>query len=78
MERKWCCAEFESAASASGKNGFRVVLAWDKRGLRISALEFRLPNNPPPNKSEGLSKIKFCPWCGSDLDHTYGYGQAKS
>jgi hypothetical protein len=71
MDRKWCCGQFESHASATpSEDGFRVFLLWRKNYF-LSLLEFRLPNKQALDSSEGGMKILFCPWCGQNLEQQY-------
>ena len=73
MSRVWCCDEFESHASYNlATGGVAALLLWGDRGFQ-SLLQF----SPPGNATHSLSEIetaimiKFCPWCGQNLERQY-------
>jgi hypothetical protein len=44
-----------------------------ERSKTISCyLEFRSEGKKPLDFSDGGMQIKFCPWCGTDLNQQYG------
>jgi len=68
MERNWCCPTFEEHASnIEQKPGFRLGLVWRGRRPFSCYLQFRRPDSKPLERPEGTIEIKFCPWCGRNL-----------
>jgi hypothetical protein len=72
MDRNWCCAEFKSSASyADGKTGFRMAMVWGKKTFSCY-FEYRWQDKKPLDFSDSAVEIKFCPWCGTNLNERYG------
>jgi hypothetical protein len=68
MERNWCCPEFQShATNVERKVGFRVAPF-------LCLLEFRSEGKEPSDFSDGGMEIKFCPWCGTNLNDINSLG----
>ncbi len=74
MEWNWCCPNFKEHASTAGK-GFRTLLVWRGRRPFSCYLEFRRPEMQPPDSSEAIVEIRFCPWCGCNLSERYASSQ---
>jgi hypothetical protein len=75
MERNWCCPEFQShATNVERKVGFRVALVWKSRRPFPCLLEFRSEGKEPSDFSDGGMEIKFCPWCGTNLNDINSLG----
>ena len=73
MDLNWCCPEFQShATNVETKVGFPVVLVWKSRSPFLNLLEFRSAGKEPLDFPDGGMKIKFCPWCGTNLSRQYG------
>ena len=74
MDRNWCCSEFQMHASHpdGGLDGFRVAMLWRAKGPFLCHLEYRSPDKQPLDRSDAMTKIKFCPWCGANLNQQYG------
>jgi hypothetical protein len=77
----YCCSLFQDALSLKGEGGLAVVARRnDVVGLYFD-IEFRAfaKNNEPENLDTGEYKcylwgqntIKYCPWCGINLDDFY-------
>ena len=55
-----------------GLDGFRVAMLWRAKGPFLCHLEYRSPDKQPLDRSDAMTKIKFCPWCGANLNQQYG------
>ena len=76
----WCCPGFSLLTESAGERGLGVVI--DKKSdesplflIQHRTLDPGAP--PPPNNGGALTlisevEIRFCPFCGADLHHTYG------
>src|SRR6202041_2032324 len=68
MNLKWCCSELEARVNQGGKAGFGILAAINKRGL-LCFLEFRHADSTGASDfPEGGLQLKFCPWCGRNID----------
>ena len=74
MDRNWCCSDFQMHASHpdDGHDGFRVLILWRANEPILCNLEYRSPDKKPLDRSDAMTKIKFCPWCGANLNQRYG------
>ena len=74
MDRNWCCSDFQMHASHpdGGQDGFRVLMLWRAKEPFLCHLEYRSPDKKLQHRSDAVTKIKFCPWCGANLNRQYG------
>src|SRR5436190_16797840 len=77
---EWCCLGFCANFHAAGRRGAAVIVARDSTCRPMFVLQFRsvdpevesqLPCNPIPITLCMDVGLRFCPWCGANLEETY-------
>jgi len=53
------------------KLAFRMMMVWRKNSFSCY-FEYRSEDKKPLDFSDGAVEIKFCPWCGTNLNERYG------
>jgi hypothetical protein len=74
MDRNWCCSDFQMHASHpdGGLDGFRMLMIWRSNRPFLCRMEYRPPDRKHLERSDAVAEIKFCPWCGANLNQQYG------
>jgi hypothetical protein len=79
----WCCIGFKGNYNEAGQRGLGVLISRDYEGRPEFTLQFRTVDkgNEQFISSSEMAipfstvvdvRIRFCPWCGRDLETWYG------
>lgn len=82
---KWCCSGFEGHYGEAGRRGSAVLIGLDFEGRPEFTLQFRaVDKEHEQSVSSAIVSLetpvgivvdvgmRFCPWCGRDLEKWYG------
>jgi len=77
---KWCCEAFHGHYQMAGQRGLGLLVERNASGVSEFVLQFRAVEGDRPRLShteQPLSlveetQIRYCPWCGRQLDRWYG------
>ena len=64
----WCCADFEEHIRKASEDGFGAVYIYNSKLGKRFFLQYRTDGDDESPDSGGVLSIKFCPWCGCDLE----------
>jgi hypothetical protein len=77
---KWCCLGFEANYDKAGERGLGILVGRDSTGRAEFTLQFRafdkgaeqsINSEHPISLVEDIG-MRYCPWCGRDLETWYG------
>lgn len=72
MNRNWCCREFEiHGQPAIASDGVQVIIGVNAKTGFFSFLHFWLPGKHLEDGAAAGVRIRFCPWCGRNLEEHY-------
>lgn len=77
---KWCCAGFKGNYGEAGQRGVGILVGRDFEGRPEFTLQFRAierGNEQAVISEKPISLVvdvsmRYCPWCGSNLEEWYG------
>lgn len=77
---KWCCSTFAGWYDQAGRRGFAVLIGRDSTNAAEFLMQYRAVDEGEAlsfNSEALVSSIvevgmRFCPWCGRDLEKWYG------
>ena len=77
---KWCCPGFEDFYTNAGQRGAAVLVGYNSIGESEFTMQYRAVDegNEQSINSESLISpvvdvgMRYCPWCGQNLDKWYG------
>lgn len=77
---KWCCPAFAGWYDHSGQRGIAILVGRDSTGEPEFLMQYRAVNegeemsfNPEVVASTVIEVgLRYCPWCGRNLDKWYG------
>jgi hypothetical protein len=77
---KWCCLGFEANYDNAGERGLGILVSRDSTDRAEFTLQFRavdkgteqsVTSEHPISLVEDIG-MRYCPWCGRDLEVWYG------
>jgi hypothetical protein len=76
---KWCCPGFEGHYNQAGQRGLGILVGRDFTGRLEVTIQYRAADKgeePVINSEKPVSLIvdtgmRYCPWCGCDLENWY-------
>ena len=85
MDIKWCCVGFEGHYGEAGRRSTGILVGRDFQGRPEFTLQFRAVDkdneqsvsSAPASLQIPISLVvdvgmRYCPWCGRDLEKWYG------